>query len=575
MSDLSTLRVESGRTQSGTGVLRAAGLMGAATFLSRILGLVREQVIAILFGAGNATDAFNVAFRIPNLLRDLFAEGAMSASLVPTFTRARIEEGDRRAWRVAGLVFRVLFVFVGFLAVIGMIFSDQLVDLYASAFKNIPGKYELTVEMTRIMFPFFPLVALAAAFMGILNACGVFFLPAFSSALFNFSSVLVGVIFSQLLLPWAGWQIPPIEGMALGVLFGGAVQALCQLPAIYRVGYRWRKKDPQEPSWWEDPALKQMLWMMIPGTIGLAATQVNILMNTILATSQGPGAVSWLSYSFRLMQFPIGVFGVSLGSATLPRVSALWVQKDLEGVKQTLQKSLRQVFAVNLPASAGLAFLGYPIIELIFQYGRFYSEDTHRTAIALAMYAIGLPAYSAVKVLVPACYAFGNTRIPVVSSFVAVGVTVILNLLMVQQFGYWGLALGTSAGAILNSLFLLFSIQRLMRHEKGEFPLLSLFLEFLKHLFVALVMGAICYYSHSALFQILPDRFFLENWGGFFGKSILPLVRGMKVGIVILEGVGVVILLARALRLEDTTEVIHLFSEKMKKKLSRKMNSAI
>jgi len=579
MSDSQTLSATSvGQSSQGANVLRAAGLMGLATFFSRILGLVREQVIAILFGAGNATDAFNVAFRIPNLLRDLFAEGAMSASLVPTFTRTRIEEGDRRAWRVAGLVFRVLLVIVTVLAALGILFADQLVSLYASAFKNIPGKYELTVEMTRILFPFFPLVALAAAFMGILNSCGIFFIPAFSSALFNLASVLFGVVFVKVVLPWTGWTMPPIEGMALGVLVGGAAQALCQLPALYRAGYRWQKKDAHDLSWFQDPALKRMLWMMVPGTIGLAATQVNILMNTILATSQGPGAVSWLSYSFRLMQFPIGVFGVSLGSATLPRISALWVQQDLEGVGNTLNKSLRQVFAINLPAAAGLGFLGYPIIELIFQYGRFYSDDTRQTALALAMYAIGLPAYSSVKVLVPACYAFGNTRIPVISSFVAVGATIVLNLLMVKKFGYWGLALGTSAGAMINFFFLLFSVRSLIGSKKGKFRLLPLATAFLKQSVLALLMGAACYYSYSLLNDTLPDRFFIEiieKSGMALSKAILPLTRGIKVGIVIFEGVGVVMLLAHIFRLEETTETIQLFSQKLKKKLSRKVNSVI
>ncbi len=401
--------------QASTGVLKAAGAMGVATLISRILGLVREQVFAFLFGAGSMTDAYQVAFRIPNLLRDLFAEGAMSASLVPTFTRTREEEGEDRAWRVAGLVFRVLFVLVTALAALGMIFAPQLVALYASAFKQVPGKFELTVRMTREMYPFFPVVALAAAYMGILNACGVFFLPAFASALFNLVSIVVGVICTQIFIHFgADWGVHPIEGMAIGVLFGGMIQAGCQLPSLYRKGYRWIPKRAQDPVWYSDPRLKRMLFMMVPGTVGLAATQVNILVNTVLATSQGPGAVSWLNYAFRLMQFPIGIFGVSIASATLPKVSQQWVRQDIAGVSATLVRSLRTVFAVNLPASAGLAFLGFPIIELIFQYGRFRPDDAKATAWALAMYAIGLTAYSAVKVLVPACYALGNTRVPVI-----------------------------------------------------------------------------------------------------------------------------------------------------------------
>lgn len=547
-------------------VLKAAGVMGFATLLSRMMGLIREQVFAYLFGAGNMTDAYNVAFRIPNLLRDLFAEGAMSASLVPTFTRTRLEEGDRRAWRVAGLVFRVLFCLVSAIAILGMIFAPELVSLYAGAFRDIPGKFELTVKMTRTMFPFFPLVALAAAFMGILNACGVFFLPAFASALFNIASVTVGVICAEILF-YRGpeWGIQPIEGMAIGVVVGGAVQAFCQLPALYRQGYRWQRKTVQDPVWTHDPRLKRMLWMMVPGTIGLAATQVNLLVNTILATSQGPGAVSWLNYAFRLMQFPIGIFGVSLASATLPRVSQQWVKKDYPGVSQTLTQSLRSVFAINLPASAGLGFLGYPIIELIFQYGRFYMEDTRSTALALAMYSVGLTAYSAVKVLVPACYALGNTRLPVISSVLAVIVTIVLNTCMVGPFGYWGLALGTSLAAILNGLFLLGSVRSLIRKKGGDLPLGPLFRAFLQYLAVALGMGFACYFTSQGLYQIMSDRVFAE----LMGKSGIPLARGIRVSILLVEGVAFVILVSQVFHLKEVKEVFDLFTGKLKNKLRR------
>ncbi len=544
---------------SNKGVLQAAGAMGFATLLSRIMGLVREQVFAIIFGAGNLTDAFNVAFRIPNLLRDLFAEGAMSTALVPTFTRARVEEGDRRAWRVAGLVFRVLFFTVSALSLLGILFAPQLVRLYASAFIQIPGKFELTVLMTRVMFPFFPLVACAAAFMGILNSCGIFFLPAFASALFNLTSVLVGIACSEFLMHWgSSWGIQPIVGMAVGVVAGGAVQAVCQVPSLYRNGYHWEGKRLEDPPWNQDIRLKKMLWMMIPGTIGLAATQVNLLVNTILATSQGPGAVSWLNYAFRLMQFPIGIFGVSLASATLPRLSEQWARQDIQGVSQTLIHSMRSVFAVNLPASVGLAVLGYPIIELLFQYGRFHSTDTKATASALAMYAIGLTAYSGVKVLVPACYALGNTRLPVISSFLAVAVTIILNLAMVKPFGYWGLALGTSVAAIVNVLFLLGSVRVLIRERGGEFSFSFLFRGFLEYLAVALTMGVICGLTRQYFFSFI----YMHRFGLLVG-------RALELVFLFSEGLFVVILIARMFHLPETIEVIDLFKEKFRNKLRR------
>ena len=543
-------------------VLRAAGAMGLATFFSRILGLVREQVFAFLFGAGNATDAFNIAFRIPNLLRDLFAEGAMSAALVPTFTAVRSKEGQRRAWRVAGLVFRVLFVAALVVAVFGVIFAPELVSLYASAYKKIPGKFELTVAMTRTMFPFFPLVALAAAFMGILNACGKFFFPAFSSALFNAASIITGVTFAYI-VPKFG--LHSIHGMAIGVVIGGLVQAFSQLPVLYRVGYKWPGTEFQDLSWYRDPALKRMLTMMLPGTVGLAATQINILVNSILATSQAPGAVSWLNYAFRLMQFPIGILGVSLAAATLPEVSRLWISKDLVGIEKTLAKSLKNVFAVNLPASAGLAFLGYPIIQLIFQYGRFNSLDTRATAMALAAYSIGLTAYSAVKVLVPACYAFGNTRIPVFSSIFSVALTIILNLIMIGPFGYVGLALGTSFAAILNSLLLLLAVKNLLKKAGGGFAYTPLLISFGKNLISSLVMGAIGFGTYKFLYAQLPDVLLWE----YVGRVSIPLVRAFKVGVLVIEGVALTIILAKVLKADETNEVVDLFARKIKKKLSR------
>lgn len=551
----------SGGAVAGGGVLRAAGLMGVATFLSRILGLVREQAFAILFGAGNATDAFNVAFRIPNLLRDLFAEGAMSASLVPTFTQARIEEGERRAWRVAGLVFRVLFVVVSVIALVGMFFAPELVELYASSYRQTPGKFELTVQMTRMLFPFFPMVALAAAFMGILNACGVFFIPAFSSALFNIVSVVTGVAISLLLMgPASGLGFAPIQGMAIGVLAGGAVQALCQLPSLYRSGYRWIRAEGFDFIWHCDPALRRMLWLMVPGTVGLAATQVNILVNTILATSQGSGAVSWLNYAFRLMQFPIGVFGVSLASATLPAVSAHWVRKDLPAVREGIERSLRYVFAINLPASAGLAFLGYPILELIFQYGHFQPEDTLRTAMALAAYSVGLTAYSMVKVLVPVCYAMGNTRVPVISSILAVGSTIGVNLALVNRLGFWGLALGTSCGAILNAGMLLSAVRQVLIARGESMNRFLLFRVFLSYLGIALLMGLLCFYSIPLFQAWFPDQ--------YFGAPVFG--RLFRVALLIAEGGGAVVALAYLFRLRDLTEVLDLFGRKIRNRLKRK-----
>jgi putative peptidoglycan lipid II flippase len=534
-------------------VLKSAGVMGAATFLSRIMGLVREQVFAVFFGAGNLTDAFNIAFRIPNLLRDLFAEGALSSAFIPTFTRVKKERGERAAWRVAGLVFRSLFVMVSILALIGIALAPELVNLYAHSFKAVPGKFELTVLMTKVLFPFFPLVALAAAFMGILNACGKFFVPAFSSALFNIFSIISGLFFAWL-LPQYGH--PAIVGMAIGVVMGGAVQAFSQLPLLYRVGYRWYKKTPQDPAWHQEPALRQMLMLMLPSIVGLAATQVNVLINSVLATREGPGAVSWLSYSFRLMQFPIGIFGVSIAAATLPQVSRLFVDGNLDGVKRQLTQSLKNVFTINLPASAGLGFLGIPIVQLLFEYGKFTPTDTQSTSWALAAYAIGLTAYSAVKVLVPVCYALNRTRQAVISSVLSVGVTIGFNLMLVERLSFVGLALGTSIAAFFNAFYLMV----VLRRHLEKFELLR---AFFIHLAIALAMGGLGYMSWFWLRTTLPES--LLPWGA--SSAVVAAFRLFKVFLLVIEGALVVVFLGWIFRVPETLEISQLFLKKIKNKV--------
>jgi putative peptidoglycan lipid II flippase len=289
--------------------------------------------------------------------------------------------------------------------------------------------------------------------------------------------------------------------------------------------------------------------------------------NSILATSQGPGAVSWLNYAFRLMQFPIGVFGVSLAAATLPRVSALWVEKNPQGVAETLTRSLRHVFAINLPASAGLAFLGAPVIALLFQYGRFGVVDTEATATALAAYAAGLTAYSAVKVLVPACYALGNTRLPVISSVLSVGLTVALNLVMVRPFGYWGLALGTSLAACFNAVFLLVSIRKILAEHGGRFSLGPVVRGFLAYSCLAVVMGLSVRASYGLLDSWMPDSWL--QGAGFGLKVGTLLARLIKVALAVVEGGVLTLLLGRMAGLSEISEVAEIFNKKLKKKLSR------
>ena len=292
---------------------RSAGVIGLATLASRLLGLARDRVLAHYFGAGDAMDAFNVASRIPNLLRDLFAEGSMSAAFVPTFTRHLATGGREAAWRLASQVLNALLVVTGAIVVAGIALADPLTRLYAGDYAAVPGKLELTVTLTRVMFPFLTLVAIAVAMMGMLNSLRRFFVPALSPATFN-----VVIIASAVTLVPVMRAIgqPPILAIAFGTVAGGLAQVAIQWPALRREGFRHR---------WvldaRDPGLREILVLMGPGTVGVAAAQINLFVNTVLATGEGTGAVSWLNYAFRLMYLPIGLFGVSIATAALPEIS--------------------------------------------------------------------------------------------------------------------------------------------------------------------------------------------------------------------------------------------------------------
>jgi putative peptidoglycan lipid II flippase len=463
------------------GIGRSASVVSLATMVSRVLGLVREQVLAGLFGAGVATDAFNVAFRIPNLLRDLFAEGAMSAAFVPTFTETLTKRGDADAWRLANLVANALLLITGLVVLAGILGSDAIVRLYAPGFAAVPGKIELTIRLTRIMMPFLLLVTLAAWAMGCLNARGRFFVPALAPAMFNLSEIGMG----SLIVLWPALFAPqPIVWMAIAAVLGGLWQLQIQIPLLRREGFRFRFV-PRLGEIFGDPGVRRILALMLPATIGLAATQINIFVNTYFATAI-PSAVSWLNYAFRLMQLPIGLFGVAIAAATLPAVARHKAEGDFGRFGATLGQSLRLVFAVNVPAAIGLAVLGVPIVRVIFEHGRFHAGDTAATAAALRYYAIGLFAYSGVKVLVPAFYALGRTRVPVAISIGTVAANILLNILLIGPLGYRGLALATSVANVL-SLALLVAF---MKRAVDSLELRALFLSLGKILLAGTAMGA-------------------------------------------------------------------------------------
>jgi len=471
-------------------LVRSAGIVSAAIFLSRITGVIREIVMARLFGAGEIYDAFLLGFRIPNLTRDLFAEGALSSAFVPVFTKYLSTKGKAEAAELSNLVATALLVVVSVLCALGMIFSPQLVNLLAPGFAQIPGKFALAVQLTRIMFPFLLLVALAAQAMGILNSCNQFGVPALSSTFFNIGSVGFGLVLGFVAGPRLG--LSPIEGMAYGVVVGGAWQLFWQVPSLIRRGFVFRPRFDLS-----HPGLRNIAHLMGPAIVGNASVQVNVMVNTNFASSITDaaghvmnGPVSWLGYAFRFMMLPLGLFGVAIGSATLPAISRSAATGDMAEFRNTLARSLGLIFLLTIPSSVALAVLGDSMIAVVYQGGKFRVSDTHQTALALSCYALGLAGYAAIKVLAPAFYALNDARTPMIVSLISIVINAAAASSMVKLagLGHAGLALSTSIVALVSSAVLFEVLRRRVGGVQGR----RLFTSFVKITAASVAMGAAC-----------------------------------------------------------------------------------
>jgi putative peptidoglycan lipid II flippase len=515
-------------------LVRSAGLIGVATMTSRLLGVGREVVLAALFGAGHGVemDAFNVAFRVPNLLRDLFAEGAMTAAFVPTFTRTLQRDGRAAAWRLGNLVINALLVVTLVFVALGIIFAHPITRAIAPKFAETPGKLELTAALTRMMLPFLTTVAASVAMMGMLNSVRRFFIPALSPAMFNVATIAcaIGVV---PLMPRVG--LPPIAGIAIGTLIGGLGQVLLQWPALRREGFRYRPVLD-----FTDPALREVLRLMVPGTLGLAAVQINVFVNTYLATGQPQGAVSWLSYAFRLMYLPIGLFGISIATAALPDIARHASDGNMPAIRKTMSGALRMMLMLNVPATIGLMVLATPIVALLLERGRFSPDDTAATAAALVFYAPGLLAYSAVKIVSPTFYSLRDSRTPVIVSVASVAVNLGINLVLVRAMGFRGLALGTALAATFNAGLLLWLLRSRLFGIEGT----RIGVAFAKILMASVVMGVVAHLTTVWLSAALP------------GSS--TAVKGVRVFGAIGAGGLALMAAARALRIEEFSQAVGL-----------------
>ncbi len=482
---------------------RAAGIVGVAVMCSRLLGLAREQILAGLFGAGLAMDAFKVAFRIPNLLRDLFAEGALSTAFVTVFSKKTTTGDDASAWALANKIATLATVVLSLIVVIGVLLAPSLVDVLAGGFAQ--EKAALTVLLTQIMFPFILLVSLSALVMGLLNSKDVFGPPAMASSFFNIGSILGGVGFAWWIDPHFGPS--SLVGLAMGTLVGGLAQLLAQFPALRKVGYRYRP-DFQ----WRDEGVRNVLALMLPAVIAASAVQVNVMINSKFASMiPGDGPVSWLDNAFRLMQLPLGVFGVAIGTVTLPLIARHAAAGDRAALRSTLARGLRLGFLLTIPSTLGLMFLADPIISVIFEHGRFDAEATRQTASALRFYAVGLAAYSGIKVLAPAFYTIDRRTTPMLVSFAAIGLNLLLNWIFTFQLGmgHRGLALSTGCVAIINFTLL----YGLMHNAVGSLETRRMLLGFAKLTLAGIALATVCFWgsqwlaldwtAHGTLFHLL------------------------------------------------------------------------
>lgn len=518
-----------------TSVARSAGIVSIAVMFSRLLGLVREMIFARYFGAGFLYDAYVVAFRIPNVLRDLFAEGALSVAFVKVFTDYQINKGEKEAWRLASLVFNGLAVVMSLICIIGIVFSRQFVGLIADGFS--PEKAALATTLTQIMFPFILLVALAAVAMGVLNTKGIFGIPASASTVFNIVSIIFGLGLAYWLsggdwlnsgdknaVPDAASQWA-IIGMAIGTLIGGAAQFLMQVPALFKVGFRFTPILS-----FTDSGVRKVMALMTPAILGTSAVQINVLINTYFVSGI-EGAQGWLSYSFRLMQFPIGLFGVAVGTAAIPVLSRLASEGKIKDFRDTVSSSMNLVFLMTLPSACGLIVLGEPIVRLIYERGKFDATATSMTAVALAGYSIGLTGYAAIKILSPAFYALNDAKTPMIIAIASIAVNYLGSYTLLEWlshygvtpetpygYGHVGVALATSTVALVNFFALALMLRKRIKRLNGRHIIYS----FLKIAVASAVLSAVCYASY----HFLIDRFGTATFSLRLFEVFVPIALG-------------------------------------------------
>jgi putative peptidoglycan lipid II flippase len=494
-------------------VIKAAGVVGAATLLSRILGFLRDAVIAWYFGAGQYSDAFIAAFRIPNLLRKLLGEGSISNAFVPVLTDYLAIDGRQEAFRLARSALWVLSILLVAISFIGILLAPLIAKSIAPGFIDAPDKLALTITLTRIMFPYIFFIGLVALCMGILNVFGHFAAPALAPVLLN-----LAIIFSVLFL--CPHLNTPVLGLAIGVMIGGILQLSLQVPVMAGQGFKFWQKT----KIWH-PGLKKMSQLMPPVILGGAVYQINVMVGTLLGSFLPEGSVAVLYFADRLVQFPLGIFAIAAATAALPSLSRQATLNDLHALKETFGYAIRLTLFLTIPSMMGLIVLREPIVTVLFQRGEFSPQATLLTAQALLYYAIGLWAFSAVRIVAATFFALKDTRTPMVMAFVSILANIGLGVVLMKPLAHAGLALATSLASVLNLALLVLAL----RKKLGSLGWRGIAQSALKTSGSALVMGATVWVAAKVL---IPAQ----------GASFIALLSGVMAcvaaGLAIFAGIS-------------------------------------
>lgn len=460
-------------------VAKAAGQISIATTGSRVLGFIRDILLAKMFGATGSTDAFFVAFRIPNLFRELFAEGSMSAAFIPVFTEALTKDGSSEAKRLASAVFALLLSVLSLLCVVCIVFAPSIVTLIAPGFLKDPDKFSLTVTLTRFMFPFLFFISLAAFAKGILNSLRSFFVPALAPMFLNISIILSALFLSP------RFDVP-LVAIALAVAVGGALQVIIQLPELVK------KRFLVAPLFLlNHPGLKKILRLLLPAIVGMGVHQINILITTVFVSYLSGGSVTYLYYSMRFVHLPVGIFGVAMATAVLPTLSEQAAKGDRKAMQETFSFSLRLLFFITLPAMAGLIALSEPIIHVLLLRGEFTPLAVSETAYALVCYSSGLWAFVGYRVVVSVFYSLQDTKTPVQIAALSIAANIIFCFVLMGPMRHGGLALSTSLAQAVNFLVLFY----LLRARLGRIDGRNIIRSFFKIAMASLMMGLAGWYT--------------------------------------------------------------------------------